>query len=204
MSRNQPSSTTESCTYGNAGETLTHVDGNSHTLSYGYDHRGLLTSVAYPAGTGISYTFDVAGQKTAMSDATGSTSYTPDAAGRITSVTTPNGTVGYAYDTASRRTSMSVTGTGSWTYSYDAGDRLTQVVNPSSETTGFSYDAANRQTGQTSGNGSTVVTTFDNASRATEILHKNSTGTTLADFQYTYDGAGNVTSRTDSDGTVTP
>jgi len=143
------------------------------------------------------------GQKTAMSDATGSTSYTPDAAGRITSVTTPNGTVGYAFDTANRRTSMSVTGTGSWTYSYDASDRLTQVVNPSSETTGFSYDAANRQTGQTSGNSSTVVTTFDNASRATEILHKNSTGTTLADFQYAYDGAGNVTSRTDSDGTAT-
>jgi len=44
-----------------------------------------MTSIAYPAGTGISYTFDVAG--------------------RITSVTTPNGTVGYAFDTANRRTS---------------------------------------------------------------------------------------------------
>ena len=77
-----------------------------------YDHRGLPTSVAYPAGTGVSYTFDVAGQKTAMTDATGSTSYTPDGAGRIMSVTTPNGMVGYAYDAANRRTSMSLTGTG--------------------------------------------------------------------------------------------
>jgi RHS repeat-associated protein len=208
-SRNQPSnttypdSTTESWTYNNDGSVATHVDGNAATVSYGYDHRGMLTSVGFPAGVGISYTFDVAGQKTAMTDATGSTSYTPDGAGRITSVTTPNGTVGYAYDAANRRTSMSVTGTGSWTYSYDSGDRLTQVVNPSSETASFSYDNANRQTGQTSGNGSTVTTTFDNANRQTEVLHKNSTGATLADYQYAYDGAGNVTTRTDSDGTMT-
>ncbi|MCW3099800.1 MAG: repeat-containing protein, partial [Chthonomonadaceae bacterium] len=208
-SRNQPSvttypdSTTEGWSYDNAGNLLTHVDGNGATVSYGYDHRGLLTSVSYPTGTGISYTFDVAGQKTAMTDATGSTSYTPDGAGRLTSVTTPNGTVGYAFDTANRRTSMSVTGTGSWSYSYDAGDRLTQVVNPSSETSSFSYDAANRQTGQTNGNNSTVTTTFDSANRPTEILHKDSSSTTLADYQYAYDGSSNVTSRTDSDGTAT-
>src|SRR5207253_5783436 len=99
--------------------------------------------------------------------------------------------------------SMSVTGTGTWTYSYDAGDRLTQVVNPNSETSSFSYDAANRQTGQTNGNSSTVTTTFDNANRPTEIQHKDSSSTTLADYQYSYDGVGNVSTRTDSDGTVT-
>ncbi|MCW3052755.1 MAG: repeat-containing protein, partial [Chthonomonadales bacterium] len=208
-SRNQPyittypDSTTESWTYNNDGSVATHVDGNSHTISYGYDHRGLLTSVSYPAGTGISYTYDVAGQKTAMTDATGSTSYTPDGTGRITSVTSPNGTVGYAFDTANRQTSMSVTGTGTWYYSYDAGDRLTQVTNPSSENSYFSYDAANRQTGQTNGNSSTVATTFDSANRPTEILHKDSSNNVLADYQYSYDGVGNVSTRTDTDGTVT-
>jgi len=138
-----------------------------------------------------------------MTDATGSTSYTPDGAGRITSVTTPNGTVGYAFDTANRRTSMSVTGTGTWYYTYDAGDRLTQVTNPNSENSYFSYDAANRQTGQTNGNSSTVTTTFDSANRPTEILHKDSSNNVLADYHYSYDGVGNVSTRTDSDGTVT-
>ena len=97
---------------------------------------------------------------------------------------------------------MSVTGTGTWYYSYDAGDRLTQIVNPRSETSQFFYDAANRQTGQTNGDGSTVATTFDSANRPTEIQHKNSSGTTLADYQYSYDGASNVSTWTDSDGTV--
>ena len=45
-SRNQPSSaaypdsTTESWSYNNDGTVASHVDGNSHTISYGYDHRG--------------------------------------------------------------------------------------------------------------------------------------------------------------------
>ena len=58
-------------------------------------------------------------------------------------------------------------------------------------------------TGQTNANGSTVTNTYDSANRTTETKHKNSTGTTLADYQYSYDGVNNVTTRTDTDGTVT-
>ena len=58
-------------------------------------------------------------------------------------------------------------------------------------------------TGQTNANGSTVSNTYDSANRTTETKHKNSTGTTLADYQYSYDGVNNVTTRTDTNGTVT-
>jgi hypothetical protein len=46
-----------------------------------------------------------------------------------------------------------------------------------------------------------VVPAIHNANRSTEIQTKNSGGTVLSDIQYAYDGV-NVTSRTDSDGTV--
>ena len=46
------------------------------------------------------------------------------------------------------------------------------------------------------------MTTFDSANRPTEIKHQNSSGTTLADYQYSYDGVSNVSTWTDSDGTV--
>ncbi len=45
--------------------------------------------------------------------------------------------------------------------------------------------------------------TYDNANRTTDILHKTSANATLAHFQYSYDGVNNVTTRTDTDGTVT-
>ena len=150
-----------------------------------------------------SFTYDTAGRKTGMTDATGTTGYTYDNANRTTQVVTPNGTVSYAYDNGNRRTGMTLTGTGSWSYAYDAVNRLTSTTNPYSETTTFSYDNANRMTGQTNANGSTVTNTYDNANRTTDVLHKTSANATLAHYAYAYDGVNNVTTRTDTDGTVT-
>ena len=203
-----PDSTSESWTYDAASHVASHTDGKSQTVTYGYDNASQLTTVTYPAGTGagtgISYTYDVAGRKTGMTDVSGTSGYTFDNANRLTSLLQPNGTTGYGYDNANRKTTMTVSGvTGSWTYGYDNANRLTTVLNPSSETATYGYDNANRITSLTAGNSSITSYGYDTDDRKTDVWHKTSTGTTLGRYQYTYDGADNVLTRTDNDGSIT-
>ena len=203
-----PDGTSESWTYDAKSNVASHTDGKSQTITYGYDNAGQLTTVTYPAGTGagtgISYTYDVAGRQTGMTDVSGTSGYTYDNADRLTSLLQPNGTTGYGYDNANRRTSMTVSGvTGSWTYGFDNANRLTTVLNPSSETATYAYDNANRVTSLTNGNSSVTSYGYDTTNRATDVWHKTSTGTTLGRYQYTYDGTSNVLTRTDNDGSVT-
>ena len=66
----------------------------------------------------------------------------------------------------------------------------------------FTLDAAGRITRQDNANTTYVLNTYDTANRITEIQTKNSGATVLSDIQYAYNGV-NVTSRTDTDGTVT-
>ena len=97
---------------------------------------------------------------------------------------------------------MAISGTGTWSYSFDAGNRLTSTTNPNSETTSFTLDAAGRCTRQDFSNTTYALNSYDSANRITEIQTKNSGATVLSDLQYAYDGV-NLTSRTDTDGTVT-
>jgi len=208
LSDTYPDGTSESWTYDATSNVASHTDGKSQTVTYGYDNAGQLTTVTYPAGTGagtgISYTYDVAGRKTGMTDVSGTSGYTFDNANRLTSLLQPNATTGYGYDNANRRTSMTVSGvTGSWTYTYDNADRLATVLNPSSETATYGYDNANRVTSLTAGNSSVTSYGYDNANRSTDVWHKTSGGVTLGRYQYSYDGEDNVLTRTDNDGSVT-
>jgi YD repeat-containing protein len=96
---------------------------------------------------------------------------------------------------------MAISGTGTWSYVFAAANRLTSTSNPASETTGFTLDNAGRCTRQDNGNTTYALNSYDTANRITEI-QKNSGATVLSDIQYAYNAA-NVTSRTDTDGTVT-
>ena len=203
-----PDGTSESWTYDAASSVASHTDGKSQTVSDTYDDAGQLITVTYPvgsgAGTGISYTYDVAGRQTGMTDVTGTSGYTFDNANRLTSLLQPNATTGYGYDNANRRTSMTVSGvTGSWTYGYDNANRLLTTKNPNNETATNVYDNADRLTSLTNGNSSVTTYGYDNADRSTDVWHKTSTGTTLGRYQYSYDGEDNVLTRTDNDGSVT-
>ena len=203
-----PDGTSESWTYDATSNVASHTDGKSQTVSDTYDDAGQLITVTYPAGTGagtgISYTYDVAGRQTGMTDATGTSGYTFDNANRLTSLLQPNATTGYGYDNANRRTSMTVSGvTGSWSYTYDNANRLLTTKNPNNETATNAYDAANKVTSLTAGNNSVTTYGYDTADRSTDVWHKTSTGTTLGRYQYSYDGASNVLTRTDNDGSVT-
>ena len=55
----------------------------------------------------MSYTYDAAGRRASMTDATGTTRYSYDSTGRLLTVTEPDGGVTAAsYDAAGQRTSL--------------------------------------------------------------------------------------------------
>jgi RHS repeat-associated protein len=81
-------------------------------------------------------------------------------------------------------------GSGRFTYTYDDAGRIETIVNPQLDRTTYVYDEADRRTGifRQSGNRTTFI--YDNASQITNILHRNSAGTVITAFTYTYDNAG--------------
>ncbi|MBN1874149.1 MAG: hypothetical protein JXA33_07950 [Anaerolineae bacterium] len=80
-----------------------------------------LTSADYSTGASYHYTYDAAGNRTTLSDATGTHTYTYDAANCLTSV---DG-VTYTYDQRGN-----LTGDGTNTYGYDGAGRMVQAITP--------------------------------------------------------------------------
>ncbi len=134
-----PDNTKTTWTYDYLGRIATRKDGMNHLTSYVYDNLGRVTNKnyslnGYPAGPytsstlpTASYTYDSAGNRTSMTDNTGTTTYQYDPNGNLTSVTDGYGKqVQYTYDQANRRTSL-ITSFGSVDYTYDIAGNLSSI-----------------------------------------------------------------------------
>ena len=196
-----PSGYYESYSWDFSGNLMSKVDRNSSQTNYYYDYQNRLTQVY---GKKL-YTYDAAGRLSQVSDynTTGTYSFTYDDMNRLKTATTDytfdsHGayTVQYGYDAASNRTSMTDPQSAVTTYTYDSLNRLSNLQDPSSHNFGFSYDALSRRTQLTRPNGVNTNYSYDNLSRLLAVLHQVGS-TTLDGASYTYDNAGNRTSKTD-------
>ncbi len=136
---------------------------NGVVSAYSYDAASRSTSIVHQSGgntlLSFAYTYDVAGNRTAVTTAAGTESYTLDSLSRITGVTYPNGdAVGYTYDSNGNRLTKTINGGPPTTYTYDNASELTSdgtstytydangnLVTRGTDT--FSWDYANRMTG---------------------------------------------------------
>ena len=83
----------------------TYNDGRGHTLGYGYDHNGNLTTLTYEPGKVVTYVYDARNRLTDITDWTGRhTLLTYDGPGRLLTTTRPNGR---AFKPVSLRSSIS-------------------------------------------------------------------------------------------------
>jgi RHS repeat-associated protein len=166
-------------TYNNLGELQEKESGNGTYTTYAYDPAGDLTSEINHAPGGavnssFTYTYDVLGETTSMTDAAGNvTTYGYDALGQLTQVRLPGGqSITYVYNAAGDRTEVINNGTatndasnadneitqiGSTTYTYDANGNL-RTVTDSSGTTTYNYNDQNELVSITASDG--TVTTF--------------------------------------------
>ena len=199
-----------------AVNNLTQVeDQRGNATDYTVDELNRLWKVTPPAAgaTGTLYTeyaYDAGGNLSMRTDSNGhATTWAYDLDGKMSSRTTPVGLWNYMYDPNGNSTALetpagSSTGTagdGTITYAYDRMNRQTSVdhsdATPDITRT---YDLAGRLATMLDGSG-TVTYTHDDGNRLTSIARSGGGAGLNGTFSYSYDDAGNITSRSLPDST---
>jgi RHS repeat-associated protein len=194
---------TKSYVFDISGNPSQRTDYNGVITNYTYDSLNRLTTISYPDTTSATYAYDVLSRPTTATNVSGTVTIAYDNRGRVSSVTDVFGqVVSYSYDASSNRTQLSLNGNTSATYQYDVINRLTQLTDSGTLNTTFAYDATDKLTSRTLPNGVVSTYEYDGLKRLTRLKHIKNT-TTLADFQYQFNTAGNVTQMIDGAGTHT-
>jgi RHS repeat-associated protein len=194
-----PSTYNETYNYDYMNNLTSKTDRKSQTISYTYDRFDQVTSKYI--GRSLNYTYDTAGHLTKVTDGSDTYQFAYDRMGRLIQTQTTYSfvggrtfTVSYAYDAAGNRTTLTDPANGVTNYSYDSLNRLTGLADFNSNSFGFIYDALSRRTQLTRPNGISSNYAYDNLSRLLSVLHQVG-GTTVDGATYTYDNAGNRTSK---------
>jgi RHS repeat-associated protein len=194
-------------TYDQVGNRVTRTDFRGKLTGYDYDSMNRLVKKTPDASLGepsVSYTYNPAGQRASMADASGMTLYSYDARHRLLSKQTPQGTLTYTYDAAGNVASTRSSNANglSVNYTYDALNRIGSVVDNRLDngTTAYSYDAAGNTLKITSANGVQTAYVYDNLYRPTQVTHSREG--TLASYAQTLDPTGRRLSVTENSGRV--
>ncbi len=196
---------------GGGGEKLMSLtDAVGSVTSFGYDQRGLLTSVTDPLQKITSLLYDVNGSPISKTDRNGTPltyAYTPtamlqsitypdssqmtntyDSLDRLTQLNDSIGTSSFSYDADGRITGFTDADGFALSYLYDAAGNLTQITYPDTSKVTYAYDAANRLISVTDWLGGQATYTYDQDGRLETLTQFNGITTT-----YTYDIASRLT-----------
>ena len=200
-----PGSHTESFTVNGLGVRTSRTDALSNTTNYTLDNWNRVTAVDYPTGTDPTFSYDANSNLTGWTDGVGTWARTYDNDNRMLTESLGGTTrVTNVYDSTGKKGLLStVTDASSRviTYSYNSRNLL-DTLTENSASTNYSYDANGNETGITLPNTATVTKVFDNADRLTSVTNKNSGGTTLSSFSYTYNADNRRATCTESSGDV--
>ncbi|HET9896764.1 MAG TPA: RHS repeat-associated core domain-containing protein [Streptosporangiaceae bacterium] len=203
-----PSGATTTETYDAAGNTLTRTDPNGITTTWTYTPLSKTATVTYSGASAhsVTYGYDAGGNKTAMTDATGSSSYVYDPFSELTSATNGAGQVtGYGYNADGEVSSITypLPATATWatsdtvTYGYNSHDVLNSVTDFNGNQIAITNNGNSLPSSVSLGStGDSVSYTYDQASTPSAIVLKNPT-TTLQSFTYSDSPAGTILSETD-------
>jgi YD repeat-containing protein len=189
----------------NADSTVSTItDARGAVSSFGYvgTNRGLVKTITHIlAGkptVNITFSYDAAGNRTVMTDQTGSSNYYYDELSRLTSESrtlagTPY-TLSYQYNLGGQLKKMTYPGNMSINYSYDNAGRLTGVTGSgtlyqgvSQYASGFSYRAWGARKTMTDGANRTSTTTYD--ARLRPLTYQIDGGVVNQSYEYYNDGS---------------
>jgi len=191
----------ETWSYDPVGNRTKRVDGNNAATTFTYDALNRPTQVAYPDGSAVSMTYDAVGNRLTAANALGQWAWAYNANGWIISTQTPLAPAAtqYQYDNEGHRTQLTDPDGNATTTAYDTAYRVASVgfpLNGQTETVSYQRDPRGLVTRRTLPNGVVSTYGYDALGRATSIQHAQSNATTLFNFSYQYDGAGNPTQET--------
>jgi RHS repeat-associated protein len=186
---------------------VTKKDPLGRTTTYGYDALDRLTAIAYASTTtpNVAYVYDASGNRTRMTDGTGTTNYTYDERSRLLSVTaSANQKVSYAYD-QENLIRLAYPDGKAITYTYDAANELTKITDWSARITQYTYELDGQLGSISHNNGSSTTYDYDDAGRLIQVWNKYGSGTITRDT-YTLDTKGQRVhdEEVPADGSYTP
>jgi RHS repeat-associated protein len=183
------------------------VEGNGLQTNYFYDALNRTTEITYNGDTGCTSTstcttpvYDADGNRTSITDNSGTTSYVYDTLNRLTDqfdiahddACGTNPGIHLTYDAASNLSTY-CNANGTTTYGYDAANEVTSLAEPGGSCTGtvslcttFAYNSDGDRTTTTFPGSATLTSGFDNAGNETSIVGSSSTPSTLTSFTYAY------------------
>ena len=191
-----PEGYTFSFTYDGNGNITSSTDGNGNTTRYTYDGLDRITQRTDEEGGVATQTFDADGRLIKAVDEEGAeTSYVYDACGRVVKMTDALGnSTTYTYDELDRLLTATDAKGGVTTYTYtDRGDVAT-VTDAEGYVTSYEYDGNQNLVKMTTPDG---VTTYEYD--PLDRLIKTTTPDGKSEY-ITYNGEGDVTSKTDKAG----
>jgi len=185
--------------YDSLGRLTQQTNGANSTVGYGYNLRGLVTTLTYPAGKAVTRQYDGAGELQWIKDwVLHQTNFGYDADNNLTSITYPSGLVtSLSVDTADRVMAMTTKSSGGSTTASLSYTRDSANLVSSSQATGvpgnseaYSYTGLD-QVGALNG----AAFGYDGADNLTTMVGKASTG-------LTYGSANQLNSLTQSGATT--
>ncbi len=209
---------TTNTAYNTYGEITSVTDALGNKTSYSYDGAGRVLTVTTPRGNvdgadpgdyTTTYTYDKAGNRTAVIDPLGDETNTIyDALNRPIAVDDPLGHVTTTeYDANGNVTAVTDPTSSVAKYAYDKNDRRISSTDPLGNKTTYTYDANGRTLSETSPSGAMITYAYDDAGRLESVTDPrgNADGATAADYTttYAYDEDGNLLSETDPLGNKT-
>ncbi|KJS02307.1 MAG: hypothetical protein VR68_03225 [Peptococcaceae bacterium BRH_c4a] len=214
ISLTDPNNNQTGFTFDRAGRITVHTSASGSTAKYGYNAQSLIAQVTNGRDQTANYQYNPAGRLTSVTDQAGTVTCTYDANGNVLAVTDPGGTITreydplnrvkkytdakgniiqYEYDPVGNLTSLTYPGGKQAGYRYDAANRLTMVTDWAGRITSYEYDPNGRLTKTTRPDGTEQTNTYDAAGQLLQQKDVDFTGNVIAQYDYTYDGAGNVT-----------
>lgn len=184
-------------TYDAAGNLKSRTDYNGALTTYKYDALSRLKTVSYPDATTVSYAYDKLSRLQTATNENGTIDFDYDKLNRVTGVTDVFGqNVNYSYDASGNRTKLALNAATLSTYRYDAVNRLTKIIDATSLATTYNYDATDKLSSRRLPNGVLSSYQYDGLDRLTRLLDIKGVAT-LADRQYQYDTASQITQITE-------
>jgi RHS repeat-associated protein len=182
--------------YDPVGKLVKLTDPEKRTTSYTYDPANRLTEVSYSDGKtpSVKYEYNENGDRTKMTDGSGTTTNTYDQLDRLTESENGNKeVVKYEYNLANKQTKLTYPNGKAVTRAFDKDDRLEKLTDWLEHATTFAYDEDSGVKAITFPSETKDVDTYtyNDADQMTDVKMKKGSET-LASLTYTRDDDGQV------------